>query len=285
MLSAAAVAVMAVMAVGGCSTSSGPQAVPSIGPSSPSTPQVPQTVCKMKDKRLSEISGIASSIHHPGVVWVNNDSGDEARVFAIDTTTCGVRAVVNLQDVTSRDAEALAIGRDSGGAPTLFLGDIGDNLGDRPSVTVYRFPEPKILEDATVPAAAVTLRYPDGPHDAESLLVDPIRGGQMWIISKEQSDESAFYAAPLGGSGELKRIGSAPRLATDAAYAPDRSSYVVRSYLSAEQFQAPPIGGSIAPVPLPLQQQGEAITYAADSKSLYIASEGDPDLIRVPLPN
>ena len=35
---------------------------------------------------LREVSGIATSTDQPDVLWVHNDSGDSARVFAIETT-------------------------------------------------------------------------------------------------------------------------------------------------------------------------------------------------------
>ena len=55
---------------------------------------------------------------------------------------------------------------------TLYVGDIGDNLAARPNVTVYRFAEPP-PGVTSVAAQRIDLRYADGAHDAETLLVDP----------------------------------------------------------------------------------------------------------------
>ena len=52
---------------------------------------------------------------------------------------------------------------------TLYVGDIGDNLAvaaGSPSTA-----SPSAGRGDT--RAPIVLRYPDGPHDAEALLVDP----------------------------------------------------------------------------------------------------------------
>ena len=77
----------------------------------------------------------------------------------------------------------MAAGRDDRGRPALFVGDIGDNNGVWPEVAVYRVTEPARLRDATVPAVRYRLRYADGPHDAEALLVDP-RGNRLYVATK-----------------------------------------------------------------------------------------------------
>ena len=78
---------------------------------------------------------------------------------------------------------------------TLYIGDIGDNLAQRPEIAVYRMPETSTV------AEKITLRYPDGPHDAEALLVDP-RDGTIVIVTKNFSGPAGVYvgrgAAPRG---------------------------------------------------------------------------------------
>ena len=77
------------------SCGSRPAATSTLGAAS-STP-APQALCtdyvgprvlgRVTDPRLSEISGLAASRAHPGVLYVQNDSGEpHARFFAIDTT-------------------------------------------------------------------------------------------------------------------------------------------------------------------------------------------------------
>ena len=46
----------------------------------------PTSVGFVADNDLAEASGIVASPSHPGVLWSHNDSGDEARLFAMSTT-------------------------------------------------------------------------------------------------------------------------------------------------------------------------------------------------------
>lgn len=265
------------------------------GPASPETnssdkvgPIGSRVVCSFHDKRLTEISGLASSIAHDGILWTHNDSGDSARVFAIDASSCAVKAEVRLEGVSARDIEAIAVGRDSAGTPVVWVGDIGDNLKSQSRVRLYRFDEPTELKNQSIDTNVYTATYPDGPHDAEGLLVDPTAGGRIWLVSKKSSDKGAVYALPedfvRDGSGVAKHIGSAPSLATDATYAPDGRTYAIRSYFSGQLFDAPPPGINARSIDIPLQPQGEAMTFSSDSQSLYLASEGSNNLILIPVP-
>ena len=53
----------------------------------------------------------------------------------------------------------------------LYVADIGDNRADRDFVTVYFF-DNAAARRRTVAYRACDFSYPDGPHDAETLLVD-----------------------------------------------------------------------------------------------------------------
>jgi hypothetical protein len=243
-----------------------------------------EVLLRIHDPRVVESSGLVASRRHPGVLWTHNDSGDAARLFAIGRDG-RVLATLRLAGVRARDWEAMAIGRDDRGAPALFVGDIGDNLGVWPSVAVYRVAEPARLRDATVRAQRYRLRYPDGSRDAEALLVDP-RGNRLYVASKDEAGGS-LYQAPAALRGDrvnlLRRVRRAPALVTDGGFSPDGRTLVLRDYLAAHVYAAS--GGRLATVPLPLQQQGESIAYSADGRSLLAGSEGSgSEIWRVPLP-
>src|SRR5919108_1199462 len=158
-----------------------------------------EVLLRIDDPRVVESSGLAASRRHPGVLWTHNDSGDAARLFAIGRDG-RVLATLRFADVEARDWEALAMGRDDRGAPALFAGDVGDNQGVWPFVTVYRVSEPTRLRDATVPARRYRLRYPDGPRNAEALLVDP-RSNRLYVASKDEAGGS-LYQAPAPPRGD-----------------------------------------------------------------------------------
>ena len=286
----AAAATACALLVVGCAQS-GPAASRGAGTSltesDPLSPGQAEVACHIHDKRLVEISGLAASIAHPGIVWTHNDSGDSARAFAIDTSDCAVRAVVRFGGANARDIEGIGVGRDGLGKPVLWLADIGDNLKSWPSVRQYRIPEPEQLGDHTVVARTFTIRYPDGSHNAEALLVDPQPNGTMWIATKRDAADGGIYEVPASlltnGAAVLKRIGSDSPLTTDGSYAPDGRSFVLRTYVSATIFTAPPPGSNPQPVAIPLQRQGEAVTFSADSAELFLAGEASDELWRLPL--
>jgi hypothetical protein len=243
-----------------------------------------EVALRLADPRIVEASGLAVSRRHPGVLWTHNDSGDRARLFAVgpDGRT---RATLTLAGVEARDWEALAAGRDDRGRPALFVGDIGDNNGLWPDVSVYRVAEPAALRDATVPAARYRLRFADGPHDAEALLVDP-RGNRVYVATKSVTG-GGLYRAPARLRGEgvnlLRRVARVPPIVTDGAFSPDGRSFVLRDYQGAFVYSAP--GHRVGSFELPLQFQGESIAVSPDGRSVLAGSEGaDSRIWRVPLP-
>ena len=246
-----------------------------------------RVLCRFDTGELGELSGLATSVRHPGIVWATNDSGGGPYLYALDTADCSIRATLRLLDTPARDHEALATGRDASGRAVIWVGDIGDNRDSWPYARIHKVIEPRVLRDADVPVTTYRFTYPGGPVNAEALLAAPDRE-QLWVISKEFG-VGAIYALPSPMSDSLdpmraEEVGSARALVTDAAMSPDGTRYVVRDYLSAEVFTGEPPGRADARFALPIQPQGEAVTWSADGRSLLVASEGSGDLIEVDVP-
>lgn len=223
---------------------------------------------RMSDPRITESSGLALSRAHPHTVWTVNDSGDAARVFAVDTRT-GATVGVRTFDAPVRDVEALTItpqGR-------MLVADIGDNGRSREVVRVFWFDEPA-LGQTTGGWSSWELAYPDGPHDAESLAVHPVTG-QVVIVTKA-SEGAGVYALPANpsrqGVNRLTRLGPAPDTATDAVFLPDGSALMVRGYFSLHRLDARTWRETARAV-LPLQPQGESLSLAPGG-GLLVGSEG-----------
>ncbi|MCF3963111.1 esterase-like activity of phytase family protein [Streptomyces fuscigenes] len=238
----------------------------------------------IKDPRITESSGLAASRLHPGVYWTHNDSGDGPYIYAVDSRTGETVARVTLRGVGSpRDVEAISLGPDG----DLYVGDIGDNLdGAWDHVWIYRFPEPKRLGDQSVDATQFTVKYADGPRNAESLMVDPTTG-RVYIASKNE-DGGGLYEGPARltatGTNVFRRIARVPWV-TDGAFSPDGKRLVLRSYLGAYGYawkDGRP--GATFPVSAPFQQQSESVTFTRDGKALMFGSEGrDSEVKRVDL--
>jgi hypothetical protein len=149
---------------------------------------------------LKEASGVAASRNNPGVLWTENDSGNAAVVYAIDSQgrNLGTYALPG-----NTDNEDIGIGP---GPVTnvsyLYVTDIGDNNSVRASIAIYQTPEPAVYfwqTNSPVSGRAmkgprtITLTYPDGAHDAEAEFVDPVTG-DWFVLTK--SNTSSIYTAP-----------------------------------------------------------------------------------------
>jgi hypothetical protein len=229
---------------------------------------------RLADERIGESSGLALSHRHPHVVWTANDSGDSARVFAVDTRT-GQTVGAHRFGGEVRDVEALAMTPDG----RVLVGDIGDNGASRSSVRVYSFAEPA-LGESSGPTESWQLTYPDGPHDAESLAVNPTTG-RVYVVTKAQA--GAVYALPAhpsrSGTNRLTKVAAAPAVATDAVFLADGSALAVRTYLALLLLDGLDFH-RVASAPLPLQPQGESLALAPDGQGLLAGSEGRHSLVQ-----
>ena len=257
--------------------------------------QSPKQAGSLKDPAINEASGLAVSRKNKGVLWVHNDSGDSARVFALSEsgTTLGT---YTLYGASAKDWEDMALGRGpKPGLSYLYVGDIGDNGKKRSDINVYRVVEPSVplsgpAEKKTLNGVEkFTLKYPDGPHNAEGLMVDA--NGDVYIVTKESSKATVvFHAkAPLTSSVTLSevaqiKLGTAPlsgsNLATGADISPAGQGILIRTYTSAFWWLRPP-GTSVAQalqkapckIPAALEIQGETIAFRGES-GYYTVSEG-----------
>lgn len=229
----------------------------------------------IKDPRITESSGLAASRLHPGVYWTHNDSDDGPYLYAVDSRTGNTVARLTLRGIGSpRDVEAISIGPHN----EIYAGDIGDNLGGKwPYVWIYRLPEPKVLKDQTVTATQYVVKYENGPRDAESLLVHP-KTGRVYIVDKKE-DGGHLYEGPASlstsGANIFRPIAPVDLWATDAAFSPDGRHLAVRGYFGGILYDWN--GGRIrrrGSLDVPLQGQGESVSYSVDGTKLMYGSEG-----------
>ena len=269
--------------------------------SDPSDYGPPSQLALLKDKAVKESSGLAASRRFHGIYWTHNDSGDGPFIYAFDRRGSN-RGVWRVSGATARDWEDIAAGPGpSAGTNYLYIGDIGDNQEKRADIVVYRVPEPEISTTnlskgkaaATAPSEAIRLRYPDGSHDAESLLVHP-RTGNIYIITKIAFASPGIYeaVAPIqaGGVITMNRVGTlaVPSLfggiITGGAISPDGRRVAFCDYM--QGYEAVLQNGSssfdtiwkrpLTTISLGSRKQGEAITYRLDGRALLMTSEGSP---------
>jgi len=243
---------------------------------------------------ITEASGLASSRKAADVIWVHNDSGDSARVFAA-TRSGKALGIFPLSSATAVDWEDMAIGPGpKAGESYLYLGDIGDNSLARANVRLYRVPEPKLDASAPGPGQTLsdvetfTLEYPDGAHNAETLLVDP-KNGDVFIVVKSPDGVSPVFRAkaPLsnGATIVLEQVAElelgAGGSTTGGDISPSGEWIAIRTYGAARIWSRSPaqsvgeaLAGTPCPLPLHAEPQGEALAFLADDSGYLTVSEG-----------
>lgn len=284
-------------------TTAAPTTLPTIPPELPSPPQAglcrsyndPETLGTIASADVTEASGVAVSTAYPDTIWMHNDSGGGAFVYA--ATFAGADMGAFEIDAPAFDWEDMAIG--PGPEPNrdyLYLGDIGDNLHFRSAVTVYRIlePTPDPAGGTVADVARFDLAYPDPGYDAESLLVDPITGDILIITKPSGGDPALIFRAPAsqlreGTTIDLIAVGSFPLESGTWVTAADidrtGSVIVFRGYNQVwlweradldftDTFAAEPCR-----TPSTAEVQGEAIAFLPDGYSYVTVSEGsNPDV-------
>jgi hypothetical protein len=159
---------------------------------------------------LAELSGLVSL---DAGLWAHNDSGDSARIFRLTGDGTQALGTLVLEGVEAIDWEDMSGAGPSSGE--LFVGDIGDNEAVRPEVQVHRVevPDPPPEGTVTIPVEdiqTITLHYPNGARDAETLLVDPVTR-DLVIVHKRFGGASEVYVAAeddwSDGDADLVREG------------------------------------------------------------------------------
>ena len=259
-----------------------------------------RTLATISAPQLKEISGCAVSSKTPGgvrIVWVHNDSGDGPNVYAIDGRTGRLRATFAVAGALAEDWEDMALSRGQ-----LYLGDIGDNAADRASVVVYRVAEPVVPRKSvaavqtTSASVALRLRYPDGSHNAETLIVHPT-SGDLYIVTKTEDGHSGVYAlrgaaTAEAGSYALAKVADLtiagegliyPNEITAGDISPAGDRIVLRTYQYLYVYR-PSSGSSFdsawtsvaTQVNAPFLLQAEALCFTPDGRYVLTTQEGLP---------
>lgn len=237
---------------------------------------------------IDEASGLAPSYSMSGSLWTNQDSGRPNSLYLISKDGKSIKEF-NVPGTTNRDWEDVAIGPGpTNGVNYLYIGDIGNNNSPIASTsTIYRVPEISDINGAFNQSNVekITFSYPDGPRDAESLLLDPV-SKDIFIISKEAQNTGIYRLAfpqSLNETITAEKIGTVPSatIVTAGSVSKDGSEIVLRTYLAAyywKRAQGESIGQTLMKAAtkqllVALEPQGEGICFAADGSGFYTLSE------------
>jgi hypothetical protein len=276
------------VAVGGCAFSDAPNA---------------QVSGLLTDERLHEVSGLAASRRHEGVLWSHNDGGNGATLHAI-TPRGGLRGRLVVEGVQNTDWEDMAAFR-LDGRDYLLVADVGDNGGLRHTVQLHVIEEPVDIagEMRATPAWSVTFRWPDGARDCEAVAVDA-DAGRVLLVSKKREPPELFAVPLRPGSDAVQvaeAVGTLARVpmpegtpgngtteavrgqVTAADLSPDGRALAVLTYDEALVYRRragepwrEALSRAPARQPLPLLPQAEALAWRLDGERLYATGEFRP---------
>lgn len=255
------------------------------------------TVVPIPDPLAAETSSLAVSATDPRLLWTTGDSGDLPQLLSIDLSgaTVGAWWVGGAANVDWEDMARLP-----GPGPALLVADTGDNARRRETVAFLRVPEPFPANGwgETLQAETFAGAYPDGPRDAEALLVHPLTGEialvtkRSWLAAEvyRVTLDAGLATLELAGTVDVPGFGPFSQV-TGGVVSPDGTRLALLSYGGIAEWDIAPgqsLADALAGKPRSIELQGlgqaEAITYAADGSALFVTSEGDPArLATIPL--
>lgn len=247
--------------------------------------------CVAGARPVAELSGLVAQGPPgapPSVYRAIVDGGGDARVYTLDPGTC---AITEVREAPVRVTDVEDLGSTPDGS--LWLADTGDNEADRATVRLVELPP-------TGPARVHELSYPDGPRDAEAILLSddrvplivdkttgaagvyrptvPLdrtsRGGPVPLarVADVVLPYSATAGGPLGAAGSRTVTGGAVQPPGDRGGG--ARVLALRTYTDAWLFALPSgaadadslvraVHGAPLAVGLPDEAQGEAVALDA----------------------
>lgn len=256
---------------------------------------------------LDQLSGLVASRAQPGVLFAHEDSTGAPIVYGLDTSGRTLLALT-LEGAPNTDWEDIAVGPGPDGSSQLFIGDIGDNAvrtggTPRAEIQVLRFPEPELATSAAFAERSLAnvdvlrLRYPEGVHESETLMVHPLTG-DLFIVTRSTTGDSRVYRAPASTPvdtptvlEEIARVAFAPSgqgaLATAGDISPNGDRVLLRTYT--DVYVWPLAAGTsldaafrLEPrvIPWAVEPQGEGVGFTADGTAWLAAGELSSNIYR-----
>jgi len=232
-------------------------------------------VAKVLNPIINEGSGIAASKINPGFIWVQEDSGNPTQLSLLAQNGTVLKSIF-IKNSFNRDWEAMTLSGND-----LYVADIGDNAQIFATYSIYKFVEPISTVDTITTVDTIQFQYPDGSHDAEAFLIDPL-SKDIFIITKRDFPARVYKLSfPYAPLSTLTLTGTIPVFAvTDAALSPDGKEVLIRTYTSILHYIREPgqsifqtLQSSYKSLPHQIEPMGEAITFAIDNSGFFTLSE------------
>jgi hypothetical protein len=147
---------------------------------------------------LKETSGL---IFYAGGLWTHNDSGGLPQIYKFDTLTGKIKQTITIENAVNIDWEDIT--QDS---RFIYIGDFGNNSGNRRDLSIYRIAKSRIPADgdARLMPELIYFKYSDqtdfsyafnnNNYDCEAMASS---GDSLYLFSKRWRDhKSMMYVLP-----------------------------------------------------------------------------------------
>ena len=261
---------------------------------------------RIENRLINEASGLAGSIRHDNLLWVHNDSGDSARLFAISPQgrTLGSVVFPESANVDWEDLTSFTLD----GEAYLAIADTGDNMAIRRRPTIHIVKEPDFPSNSMTPqtqgiAWSIPFRFEDGARDCESIAIDVVNRRVLLLTKREVPP--GLYELPLVPTDDISvarrlldvplpqptpqmmkvktRQGRFSAQPTAMDISQDGRQAVVLTYRNAFHFHRDPdeswetaFARDPKVISLPPMDSGEALAFNPGDGAVYVTAERHP---------
>lgn len=160
---------------------------------------VPQLekIATVSHESVTEMSGIIQSQQHKGVYWVQNDSGDSARIFPIrlDGSVVKPANTKSWDGIAIKDARNIDWEDITTDGKNLYISDMGNNGNKRTNLGIYVVEEPDPEQTSEVSRFKfIPLTYPDQTEFPPSNWEYDCEGifwlrNKLYLVTKHRRDK------------------------------------------------------------------------------------------------
>lgn len=239
---------------------------------------------KKIDNKVEEISGI---VYYDNYLWGHNDSGGKTNIYAINPKTGEVSKTKTISACRSNDWEDISQNKES-----FFIGDFGNNRGNRKDLTIYIVNKKSLYEKSIIPKK-ITFRYAkqkdftirNHKHnfDAEALAY---LNDTLWLFSKNWDNHKTYLYKIEAKPGDYTLSPSdsldVDALITGASFSPDGKTLVLSAYrnyvpciITIKDFpEGEPFAGTCLKIDMPKTAgiQTEGVCFK-DENTVFLSAE------------
>ncbi len=245
----------------------------------------------------SEVPETSGLVLYGGCLWTHNDSGWQPELFCLDPEDGSLIRTVWVANAGNRDWEEITMDDNY-----LYIGDFGNNNGNRRDLVIYKVPLTDLELDTVFPTE-ITFEYPDqtdfssrpleNDFDMEAMISF---GDSLYLFSKNwESQNTRIYSLPKEPGDYVASLldsFEANGLITGASFNPKDSLIALVGYTIFLQpfvwllweFEGSSfLSGNKRRIELSLPfHQLEAICWNPEENYFYISNERFDNIITVP---